>query len=186
MRMNAKTENKANFRANEPSVMIGRFQPHFHKVKLEWNDREKVKGKRFAQNCAVSSLRETLASEANGFLVCSSFVFQKVEVSLCVFPLALPLSFSSWPSSSLFARAFVSGFYTDYKQKTYEKNRLLRGVEKQKNTKRRLRKILNVTQEVETRIELNKKYYLKEKIPAQELRSKADFVDDIIESREIS
>lgn len=97
MRMNAKTENKANFRANEPSVMIGRFQPRFHKVKLEWNDREKGKGKRFAQNCAVSSLRETLASEANGFLVCSSFVFQKVEVSLCVFPLALPLSFSSWP-----------------------------------------------------------------------------------------
>lgn len=96
MRMNA-TENKANFRANEPSVMIGRFQPRFHKVKLEWNDREKGKGKRFAQNCAVSSLRETLASEANGFLVCSSFVFQKVEVSLCVFPLALPLSFSSWP-----------------------------------------------------------------------------------------
>ena len=34
MRMNA-TENKANFRANEPSVMIGRFQPRFHKVKLE-------------------------------------------------------------------------------------------------------------------------------------------------------
>lgn len=33
MRMNA-TENKANFRANEPSVMIGRFQPRFHKVKL--------------------------------------------------------------------------------------------------------------------------------------------------------
>ena len=104
MRMNA-TENKANFRANEPSVMIGRFQPRFHKVKLEWSDREKGKGKRFAQNCAVSSLRETLASEANGFLVCSSFVFQKVEVSLCVFPLALPLSFSSWPSLSLFARA---------------------------------------------------------------------------------
>ena len=104
MRMNA-TENKANFRANEPSVMIGRFQPRFHKVKLEWSDREKGKGKRFAQNCAVSSLRETLASEANGFLVCSSFVFQKVEVSLCVFPLALPLSFSSWPSFSLFARA---------------------------------------------------------------------------------
>lgn len=78
MRMNA-TENKANFRANEPSVMIGRFQPRFHKVKLEWSDREKGKGERFAQNCAVSSLRETLASEANGFLVCSSFVFQKVE-----------------------------------------------------------------------------------------------------------
>ena len=87
MRMNA-TENKANFRANEPSVMIGRFQPRFHKVKLEWNDREKGKGKRFTQNCAVSSLRETLAREANGFLVCSSFVFQKVKVSLCFFPLA--------------------------------------------------------------------------------------------------
>lgn len=41
MRMNA-TENKANFRANEPSVMIGRFQPRFHKVKLEWNDRETI------------------------------------------------------------------------------------------------------------------------------------------------
>ena len=92
MRMNAKNENKANFRANGTSVMIGRFQPRFHKVKLEWNDGEKGKGKRFAQNCAVSSLREKLASEANGFLVCSSFVFQKVEVSLCVFPLALPLS----------------------------------------------------------------------------------------------
>ena len=52
--------------------------------------------------------------------------------------------------------------------------------------KRRLLKILNVKQEVETRIELNEKHYLKEKIPAQELRSKADFVDDIIESREIS
>lgn len=52
--------------------------------------------------------------------------------------------------------------------------------------KRRLLKILNVKQEVETRIELNKKHYLKEKIPAQELRSKADSVDDIIESREIS
>ena len=110
MRINAKTENKANFRANEPSVMIGRFQPRFHKVKLEWNDREKGKGKRFAQDCAVSSLRATLASEANGFLVCSSFVFQKVEVSLCVFPLALPLSFSSWPSCSLFARALSLAF----------------------------------------------------------------------------
>ena len=107
---NERHRNKANFRANEPSVMIGRFQPRFHKVKLEWNDREKGKGKRFAQNCAVSSLTETLASEANGFLVCSSFVFQKVEVSLCVFPLALPLSFSSWPSSSLFARALSLAF----------------------------------------------------------------------------
>ena len=110
MRMNAKTENKANFRANEPSVMIGRSQPRFHKVKYEWNGREKGKGKRFAQNCAVSSLREKLASEANGFLVCSSFVFQKVEVSLCVFPLALPLSFSSWPSSSVFALALSLAF----------------------------------------------------------------------------
>lgn len=44
MRMNA-TENKANFRANEPSVMIGRFQPRFHKVKLEWSDREKGRGR---------------------------------------------------------------------------------------------------------------------------------------------
>ena len=87
MRMNAKTQNKANLRANEFSVMIGRSQPRFHKVKSEWNDREKGKGKRFAQNCAVS-LRETIASEANGFLVCSSFVFQKVEVSLCFFLLA--------------------------------------------------------------------------------------------------
>ena len=50
----------------------------------------------------------------------------------------------------------VSGFYTDYKQKTHEKNRLLHRVEKQKNMKRRLLKILNVKQEVETRIELNK------------------------------
>ena len=41
MRMNA-TENKANFRANEPSVMIGRFQPRFHSLR---GRRLKGKGK---------------------------------------------------------------------------------------------------------------------------------------------
>lgn len=157
MRMNAKTENKANLRAKEPSVMIGRSQPRFHKVKLEWNDREKGKGKRFAQNCAVS-LRETIASEANGFLVCSSFVFQKVEVSLCLCPL-VPFPYHFLRGFHLaYSRGLVSCFYTDYKQKTHEKNRLLRRVEKQRNKKRRLLKILNIKQEVETRIELNKKH----------------------------
>lgn len=121
MRMNAKTENKANLRAKEPSVMIGRSQPRFHKVKLEWNDREKGKGKRFAQNCAVS-LRETIASEANGFLVCSSFVFQKVEVSLCLcLSRPLPLSFSSWLSFSLFTRACLLLLYGLQTKNTREK-----------------------------------------------------------------
>lgn len=98
MRMNA-TENKANFRANEPSVMIGRFQPRFHKVKLEWNDREKGKGKRFAQNCAVSSLRETLESEANGF-----FGVFLVRISRSR---GFSLRFSSRPSPIIFFVAFI-------------------------------------------------------------------------------